>query len=365
LVATIALVPALKRRLEVISRTQSKEVSRKAVRGLKHVDDDVDDVDPARRGIPVRIVIDDTVRGLAVDFKTSDETEAEPWPRRDSFTSFQGGIGISETGTPSDSERSADFSDSGLSDDRRREGRRRSSKSTAEDANAAANSREFGCHYGLREWAVARMSPSNDVTTESLVATESSAVRDIHANAEMFDANAEMLLTYLQVFTACVYSFAHGANDVANACGPFAAIWGIYKTGRADHDIDVPLWVLLIGGVGLVVGLASLGVKIIKQIGLRLSKITPSRGMCIELGAAIVVLVGTRFGIPLSTTHCQVGATTGVAMLEGSGGVNWRLLARVVFGWVITIVVAALAAAAFTAQGLYAPHIYRREIDEM
>ena len=99
--------------------------------------------------------------------------------------------------------------------------------------------------------------------------------------------------------------------------------------------------------------------NIIKQIGMRLSKITPSRGLCIELGAAIVVLVGTKFGVPLSTTHCQVGATTGVALLEGSGGVNWKLLARVVFGWAITLAVAALAAAAFTAQGLYAPHIER------
>jgi sodium-dependent phosphate transporter len=75
--------------------------------------------------------------------------------------------------------------------------------------------------------------------------------------------------------------------------------------------------------------------------------------------------MGTKFGIPLSTTHCQVGATTGVALLEGSGGVNWRLLARVVFGWAITLAVAALAAAAFTAQGLYAPHIERHAAGDL
>ena len=158
------------------------------------------------------------------------------------------------------------------------------------------------------------------------------AVRDVHANAERFDAEAEMLLTYLQVFTACVDSFAHGANDVANACGPFAAIWGIYRTAETAHGARAAVDA---GHRRLRdshrLGVA--GVNIIKQIGMRLSKITPSRGLCIELGAAIVVLVGTKFGIPLSTTHCQVGATTGVALLEGSGGVNWRLNQGAAFGW--------------------------------
>ena len=239
--------------------------------------------------------------------------------------------------------------------------------STEEERLAAAEAerREFGCHYGLREWALARMTPSYDATTEKVVAGDSSAVRDVHANAERFDAEAEMMLTYLQVFTACVDSFAHGANDVANACGPFAAIWGIYQTAETSHEVRAPLWTLVIGGCGLVIGLATLGVNIIRQIGMRLAKITPSRGLCIELGAAIVVLVGTKFGIPLSTTHCQVGATTGVALLEGSGGVNWRLLSRVIFGWAITLAVAALAAAAFTAQGLYAPHIERHAAGDL
>ena len=123
--------------------------------------------------------------------------------------------------------------------------------------------------HALREWAQARMTPSYDATTESVVSGESRAVRDVHANAERFDAKAEMLLTYLQVFTACVDSFAHGANDVANACGPFAAIWGIYQTAETAHDTRAPLWTLVIGGCGIVIGLASLGVNIIRQIGMR------------------------------------------------------------------------------------------------
>ena len=114
----------------------------------------------------------------------------------------------------------------------------------------------------------------------------------------------------------------------------------------------------------MVVGLALLGSKIIKQIGMRLSKITPARGLCIELGAALVVIVGTKFGIPLSTTHCQVGATTGVAMLEGNSGVNWMLFLQVIMGWMVTLVIAAMGASAFTAQGLYAPHIHRDGMEE-
>jgi sodium-dependent phosphate transporter len=338
LVAAAALVPALRRRAAAFEETAKAKYAARARRASEggaassaraSLDDTARD-DTEKCSDTVRVSIDGARNG--------------GWPRRDSFTSFQGGLGTSKP-SASDSERSD----------------APSSAATEEERLAAAEEerREFGCHYGLREWAMARMTPSYELTTEKVVAGDSRAVRDVHARAERFDAKAEMLLTYLQVFTACVDSFAHGANDVANACGPFAAIWGIYSTSETGHDMRVPLWVLVIGGCGLVIGLASLGVNIIKQIGMRLSKITPSRGLCIELGAAIVVLVGTKFGVPLSTTHCQVGATTGVALLEGSGGVNWKLLARVVFGWAITLAVAALAAAAFTAQGLYAPHIER------
>jgi phosphate/sulfate permease len=150
--------------------------------------------------------------------------------------------------------------------------------------------------------------------TEEVVKSSGAEVQAIHDNAEVFDDKSELVFGYMQVFSACCDSFAHGANDVANAMGPFAAIWGIYEHGIADKS-EVPLWVLVIGGLGMVAGLWMYGAKIIMQIGMRLSKITPSRGLCIELGAAIVVIVGTKFGIPLSTTHCQVGATTGVVGL--------------------------------------------------
>lgn len=213
------------------------------------------------------------------------------------------------------------------------------------------------------DWAK-RYNASLAINTAEVVSRSNAKVQEIHENAEVFDPKAEKVFGYMQVFSACCDSFAHGANDVSNAMGPFAAIYGIYRSGLAQQESSVPLWILATGGFGMVVGLALLGSKIIKQIGMRLSKITPARGLCIELGAALVVIVGTKFGIPLSTTHCQVGATTGVAMLEGNSGVNWMLFLQVIMGWMVTLVIAAMGASAFTAQGLYAPHIHRDGMEE-
>jgi sodium-dependent phosphate transporter len=99
------------------------------------------------------------------------------------------------------------------------------------------------------------------------------------------------------------------------------------------------MWILAIGGVGIVVGLATYGYKIMNAMGVKLTAITPSRGYCIELGAAFVIIYGTAQGWPLSTTHCQVGATVAVGLFEGTAGVNGKLFAKTCFGWIITLVV--------------------------
>ena len=150
---------------------------------------------------------------------------------------------------------------------------------------------------------------------------------------------------------------------VYTASAPIASVPGIFRvlsdndeSGRhtavlaADETSDkseVPIWILILGGAGIVAGLATLGYKIIASIGVNLVRVTPSRGFTIELGAAIVVLIGSRLGIPLSTTHCQVGSTVGVGVLEGKKGINWKLFMEVFAGWVLTLVVAALVAAGF------------------
>mmetsp|Transcript_25699 Transcript_25699/g.81172 ORF Transcript_25699/g.81172 Transcript_25699/m.81172 type:complete len:575 (-) Transcript_25699:197-1921(-) len=186
----------------------------------------------------------------------------------------------------------------------------------------------------------------------------SATVKEIYAHAEKFDPKAEAVFRYIQIFTAICDSFAHGANDVANAMGPFMAIYAAYTSGEI---VDKPnlgddsYWILALGGAGIGLGLLLYGYKIIEAIGVKLAVITPSRGFAIELGAAIVIIIGSYIGLPLSTTHCQVGATTGVALLEGTKGVNKFVLAKTVFGWIITLVIAGIGAGLIVAQGVHAP----------
>ena len=187
-------------------------------------------------------------------------------------------------------------------------------------------------------------------------------VKGIHDNSEKFDEKTEESFKYLQIFTAICDSFSHGANDVANAIGPYAAIVFIYTNdGDMGKKIDMgnnAYWILSMGGIGITIGLLLYGYKIIKAIGVKLCCITPSRGYSIELGSAIVIIIGSRLGIPLSTTHCQVGATMGVAALDDlktCSGINWKIAFKVFAGWIITLVVVGSTSALITAQGIYAP----------
>ena len=184
-------------------------------------------------------------------------------------------------------------------------------------------------------------------------------IMDIHENAEKFDENAEISMRYLQIITACCGAFAHGANDVANSIAPFGAIWSIYKSGElSDKKNDLgsdAYWILSLGAAGIVIGLATFGYKIMNVLGTKLTKITPSRGACIELGSACVIIMGSRLGWPLSTTHCQVGATVGVGLLEGVKGINYKILRKTLFGWIFTLIFVGGLTALLFAQGAYAP----------
>jgi len=183
-------------------------------------------------------------------------------------------------------------------------------------------------------------------------------VQSIHSNAEKFEPKTEAVFRYIQIFTAICDSFAHGANDVANAMGPFMAIYFIYQTGEVSKKAktgDDAYWILAIGGVGIGLGLLLYGYKIMRAIGVKLAVITPSRGFAIELGAAIVIIIGSYLGLPLSTTHCQVGATTGVALLEGGKGTNKIVLLKCVVGWIITLIVVGFSTGLLVAQGIHAP----------
>ena len=205
------------------------------------------------------------------------------------------------------------------------------------------------------------------VTSLNITNLDKEEYTEIHDNAEVFDEKAEGMFKTLQVFTAICDSFAHGANDVANGIGPFVAIYMISKEGQVNENNEMgkdSLWILALGGVGIALGLSLYGYKIIKALGLKFCKITPSRGSCIELASAIVIITGSWLEIPLSTTHCQVGATCGVAALENRNqcaktlefrGINKKLCLKIVFGWVFTCVIVGTMAGLLSAQGTYAP----------
>merc|ERR1712087_606965 len=211
----------------------------------------------------------------------------------------------------------------------------------------------YGRQIGKAVWTA--LGTSLNVNPHAAI-EEDPVVTAIHNNAEKFDPMTEAVFRYIQIFTAICDSFAHGANDVANAMGPFMAIYAIYNDGGVSKKVDMDndaYWILAVGGVG--VGLLLYGYKIMRAIGVKLAVITPSRGFAIELGAAIVIIIGSYLGLPLSTTHCQVGATTGVALLEGPKGVNYFVLMKTVIGWVITLIVVGFTTAALVAQGIFSP----------
>lgn len=192
---------------------------------------------------------------------------------------------------------------------------------------------------------------------------EDEIVAKIHKEAEVFEPKTEEFFKSIQIFTAICDSFSHGANDVANAIGPFMAIYIISKEGTVTKDNDFgsdAYWFLALGGVGISIGLFVYGYKILHAIGTKLCKLTPSRGSAIELASAIVIITGSRLEIPLSTTHCQVGATMGVAALEDPytcKGINMKIIFKCVAGWVITLVVVGGTTALITAQGAYTPEV--------
>lgn len=181
------------------------------------------------------------------------------------------------------------------------------------------------------------------------VLQQDAKINSIHENYQRHDRRSEEMFKFVQVFTAMVAAFSHGANDVANAMGPFAAIYMTWKDGAVSVDKeevgDDMYWILTLGGAGISLGLATYGYKIMSLIGVKMTAITPSRGYCIELAAAFVVIFGTTQGWPLSTTHCQVGATVGVGLFEGKNGIHLPILAKIVFGWLITLIVVGLSAA--------------------
>jgi PiT family inorganic phosphate transporter len=147
----------------------------------------------------------------------------------------------------------------------------------------------------------------------------------------------ERVFVVLQVATACMVAFAHGSNDVANAVGPVAAVWEITHTGVLTAKVGVPLWILAMGGVGIVVGLATFGYRVIRTIGREITEMTPTRGFAAEFGAATTILLGSRLGMPISTTHTLVGAVIGVGLARGIAAIDTGVVRTIALSWVATV----------------------------
>jgi len=153
------------------------------------------------------------------------------------------------------------------------------------------------------------------------------------------------LFSMLQVMTASAFAFSHGANDIANAIGPFAAILDILSTGELNQESTVPVAAMATFGIALVAGLWFIGKEVIETVGSRITEIFPVTGFAAELGATLVILAATKLGIPVSSTHILIGAVIGIGMLNRNA--NWALMKPIALAWVITLPAAAGMAAIF------------------
>ncbi len=164
---------------------------------------------------------------------------------------------------------------------------------------------------------------------------------------------ADRLFVRLQVVTACFIALAHGSNDVANAVGPMAGVFAAVG-GQLSDSIAVPMNLLLIGAVGIVLGLATFGFRVMATIGREITELTAAHGFAAELSAALTIVVASELGLPVSTTQVLVGAVVGVGLSRSIGAINLKVVREIAFSWVSTVpVTAALAAALYSLVGLF------------
>ncbi|MFK8053824.1 MAG: inorganic phosphate transporter [Woeseiaceae bacterium] len=170
---------------------------------------------------------------------------------------------------------------------------------------------------------------------------------DPKADKKQHFHTVERVFAVLMVVTACGMAFAHGSNDVANAIGPLAAVIAVAQSGVVAAKSATPIWVLLLGGVGIVIGLATYGARVIATVGHKITQLTPSRGFAAELAAATTIVIASGTGIPISTTHTLVGAVLGVGLARGIDAIDLGVVRRIFVSWIVTIPAGAFLAILF------------------
>ncbi len=177
-------------------------------------------------------------------------------------------------------------------------------------------------------------------------------IRRIHIdpdeNINFHFTSMERVFSVLMIITAAAMAFAHGSNDVANAIGPLAAIYGVIDSGGIiGSKSALPVWILLIGGSGIVIGLVTYGHKVIATIGTGITQLTPSRGFAATLAAAATVVIASGTGLPVSTTQVLVGAVLGVGLARGMAALDTRVINRIFLSWIVTLPAGAMMSILF------------------
>ena len=170
---------------------------------------------------------------------------------------------------------------------------------------------------------------------------------DPAAEQDQHYITVERVFGILMVVTACGMAFAHGSNDVANAIGPLAAVVSVAQSGQVGSQAAIASWILLLGGAGIVIGLATFGRHVIATVGRKITHLTPSRGFAAELAAATTIVIASGTGIPISTTHTLVGAVLGVGMARGIEAIDLRVVGQIFVSWLVTIPAGAILAIIF------------------
>ncbi|MDP7008328.1 MAG: anion permease [Phycisphaerales bacterium] len=185
------------------------------------------------------------------------------------------------------------------------------------------------------------------IMKETRALTDTSAKRANLGSSNTEFRQVERIFIFLQILTACFVAFAHGANDVANAIGPLSAAVQTAQDAVVAAKASVPLWALALGGVGIIIGLATYGWRVMETVGKKITELTPSRGFCAEFGAATTIVIASKLALPISTTHTLVGAVLGVGLARGIGALNITTVRDIAISWVVTIPAGAFMAIVF------------------
>jgi len=200
-----------------------------------------------------------------------------------------------------------------------------------------------------------RLQDVSDPDTQEEIATLLKGAEDLGSRLEKERGptdnpalnQVEKIFIYLQILSACFVAFAHGSNDVANAIGPLSAVLQTIEDGKVALKSTVAPEVLALGGLGIIIGLATWGWRVMETVGRRITELTPSRGFTAEFAAATTIVLATKLGLPISTTHTLVGAVVGVGLARGMGALNLNTVRDIAVSWVITVPAGAIFAMIF------------------